>query len=941
METAQETKPKIEQPKSGSSAPSSGSEQTKQSPVAEDFSAPPEEGYSGLEIMKGVQFQYMDNIVVGIAGLKKNNTRSTSVSTILTAGMITSLFEIIKWFVSAFKSNTNGELLSLCIWFIILVLCFVIFFLIVPYIETGNNEKIATIKNNLCYIYKPTAKEKMGKSNNKTRVIFDGNNNIDFEASRKKYNENEGKNETKKGFFQKVMAKIKAIVLLVLLSISSFQAFAQSSIAFPQHVTNGEMKFWHIILFVIILLIIFTSILSMLRSMRMRREIELLSQKLFLLEDELNKYRELKYRNKYQNINPEKEFESGKNAFSQGDYTIAIELFTNAINSNSQRSRYYDYRADAFVRIGDMKKAQEDYENALKLTKDNSIDTIRISHKLAALFNNLGNAIVAERYYKSAIKTISQIPQNDAKKNYGEIINCLNDYATMLMSVDRLSDAEDILERASEICSKLESNSEKQKTLLAMTYNNSAILQKKLLKLSLAEKNYNQALRLYRELDNTNPEKYLPDVAMVFNNLGSYYKSVYRYDEAKKAYGESLKIRRNWANQNPGKYLTEVADTLNNYANLNRDMYNYDIAEEQYNEALSIFRQLVEGNKDEYLSGLATTLYDLAALYNDTKRFDEAEHLYQEALVIRRKLAENNSDAHRYDISGILHRLGYLKDDLKEYEEAEKYYQQALDIRKKLAEKNPVAFLRDVAMTLNNLANLYDETGRLEEAEECYQEAIGYYRQLLEKAPESILPNLAMTLNNLANLHGLRTKKTEEAEKEYKESLAIRRKLAEKDSDTFLPDVAMTIFCMADMHSNDLEKQEEAEQEYKEAIDLYRKLLEKNQERFLPDLANTLLGLALHYSIYYYKVDETEEKYKEALECYRQLSGKNPDEYLQLLAITLLCLSTFHSSNNRYDEAEKENQEALTIFRQLAEKDSDSFQSVIENILYNLNIMKS
>ena len=89
--------------------------------------------------------------------------------------------------------------------------------------------------------------------------------------------------------------------------------------------------------------------------------------------------------------------------------------------------------------------------------------------------------------------------------------------------------------------------------------------------------------------------------------------------------------------------------------------------------------------------------------------------------------------------------------------------------------------------------------------------------------------------------------------------------------------------------------------------------------------------------------DKAEKEYQEALSLFRQLAEKD-DSFLPQVAETLNDLARLHMNSEKQedrDEAEKEYQEALSLFRQLAEKDSDSFQSVIENILYNLNIMKS
>ena len=179
-----------------------------------------------------------------------------------------------------------------------------------------------------------------------------------------------------------------------------------------------------------------------------------------------------------------------------------------------------------------------------------------------------------------------------------------------------------------------------------------------------AEKSYQGALEIYRQLAEKKPKAYLPDVAMTLNNLAILYEMNKDYPKAEKEYDEALEIQRQLAEKNPKAYLPDVAITLNNLAILHRCVENYPQAKKEHDEALEIRRKLAQEKPKVYLPDVATTLNNLANVHADIN--DYYLHL-----------------------------------------QAEKEYDEALEIRRKLAQENPKAYLPDVATTLNNLAVFY------------------------------------------------------------------------------------------------------------------------------------------------------------------------------------------------------------------------------------------
>jgi tetratricopeptide (TPR) repeat protein len=77
-------------------------------------------------------------------------------------------------------------------------------------------------------------------------------------------------------------------------------------------------------------------------------------------------------------------------------------------------------------------------------------------------------------------------------------------------------------------------------------------------------KEYEEALKTYRELAEKEPETYLPYVAATLNNLGILDSAQNRLEEARKKYEEALKICRELAQKEPETYLPYVAAIFNN-----------------------------------------------------------------------------------------------------------------------------------------------------------------------------------------------------------------------------------------------------------------------------------------------------------------------------------------------------------------------------------------
>ena len=425
----------------------------------------------------------------------------------------------------------------------------------------------------------------------------------------------------------------------------------------------------------------------------------------------------------------------------------------------------------------------------------------------------------------------------------------------------------------------------------------------------LAEIQYREALKLYRELAQENPSVYGPDVAGTCNNLAIFLKaSSAGRKEAEALYREALKLRRELSKENPSMYSPNVAATCNNLAALlGESSAGREEAENLYREALERYRELAEENPSVYSPNVATTCNNLAIfLRASSAGRKEAEALYREALERYRELAEENPSVYSPNVAMTRNNLAnFLSDSSTGREEAEALYREALERYRELAEENLSVYSPNVSTTCNNLAALLSKSsaGR-EEAGALYREALERYRELAKENPSVYSPNVAMTCNNLANFLSASSAGREEAEALYRAALERYRDLAKENPSVYGLDVAMTCNNLAIFLEASSVGWREAEALYREALNLRRELAKKDPSVYGPDVAKTCNNLANFLKASSAGREEAEALYREALERYRELTRQAPEVYGHWLAWVCRDLGDFLRSDGRQEEAQ-------------------------------------
>lgn len=456
--------------------------------------------------------------------------------------------------------------------------------------------------------------------------------------------------------------------------------------------------------------------------------------------------------------------------------------------------------------------------------------------------------------------------------------------------------------------------------------------------------------------------------------LSNYNSNSLHYQISERDYTEALSIYRQLSTINSQAFQPEIAKTLNNLAVLHNDIYNHSAAKKEFNESLSIFRQLANINPDIFLPEVANTLSnlaklhnDMANLFNDSKIYNESEKDYKESLSIRRKLAKKDLGVFDVDVALTLNNLAKLhndmavfSDDSEKYNESETEYKESLSIRRELAEHNPKLF-PEVANTLNNLAKLHNDMALFYHDNKCFDEAETEYKEsllygkLLSMKHESFKPLVVRTLSNLAKLHSDMavfsniSEKYDEAEKDFEKSLSVGHQLSEHQPQIFLPVVASILFNQAQLHIHmasfyhDSKKNYMAEKELTEALSIYRKITEKNPYIFSLQIANTLHQLARIHRDSSNETDlkKSEEEFIEALEISKNICASNPNN-LKLQTLVPPILNNYGVllyKLNRDNEAEQKYIEALNILLDIERIAPDLCQKNIANTLYNIVVL--
>lgn len=259
-------------------------------------------------------------------------------------------------------------------------------------------------------------------------------------------------------------------------------------------------------------------------------------------------------------------------------------------------------------------------------------------------------------------------------KRYGGSLRVVYDYATFLHSINAYEDAIEtakwLLERAKEE-KDLEENVAAISNLLGVMFMETN-------QDEAAEKSYQEALGVFRQLAQNDPE-YNTQVADVYNNLGLLAFKRQACEEAEKFYRESIDIYLSLAHEDTtvAHYKSNLAGAYLNLAGMFVEMGKLADAQDYYLEAGMIYAELSKDIPGEYEPSMVGVYNNLGTLYCKSEQYQESEAYYKRAIDIARKLAQANPAIHEPLLAEAYYNLGLLYMDLKHETEAKNLLQKA------------------------------------------------------------------------------------------------------------------------------------------------------------------------------------------------------------------------------------------------------------------------
>ena len=233
---------------------------------------------------------------------------------------------------------------------------------------------------------------------------------------------------------------------------------------------------------------------------------------------------------------------------------------------------------------------------------------------------------------------------------------------------------------------------------------------------------YKAAIEIKERLVKENPKAYEQDLADSYNNLAILYKKIQRFDESEKMYKAAIEIRERLAKENPKAYEPYLVSSYNDLAFVYYETEQFKESEKTYKKAISIYEQLYENNPQEYRKVLALNCYLLATIMIKNNKNHDAIVQFERSL----KLC-NNINKDEFDMSLYTSSLCYLVDlysNEKNYTKAYSYNEVLIPLLKVNYEENAQRWKTEYNNKALNQSFYANLLGKFKEGEQYSLEAI-------------------------------------------------------------------------------------------------------------------------------------------------------------------------------------------------------------------------
>lgn len=437
-----------------------------------------------------------------------------------------------------------------------------------------------------------------------------------------------------------------------------------------------------------------------------------------------------------------------------------------------------------------------------------------------------------------------------------------------------------------------------------------------------AEASYNEALKIFHILEESNPNLYQDQIADVYNKLGSLYKKSKRLYEAEDFYNRALNTRLKLVEKYRQTFLPHLAWTYGNLGLLYRAKKSYKMSENSFKKALELRKELALTDRNDYLADLAWTWGNLGILYEDIRKEGIAQEKFLEALKIREELAERDPDTYLSDLAWIQTRLGIIYKKQQKYDLAKQMLLKALEIYDDLSSQNLDQLLYNKAWTWDQLGLLYINLKELDESERLFKESLKIKKELIKSKPFKYSKSILWSHTKLGMIY-THSKKWKEAKESYLKALSTAQNLASYLPDLYENKVADIQFQLGNYYRG-LNSLIKAEVAYREALKINLKLSKRNPESNLFNVDLIYYHLAKIYLVFN-RIRDAEICFLTAKKVRKRLAFRYPEIFLHYIEITIDQLGKLYISLKQYDKAIKSKLLDIKIYRRMVEINPKSF----------------
>jgi tetratricopeptide (TPR) repeat protein len=401
----------------------------------------------------------------------------------------------------------------------------------------------------------------------------------------------------------------------------------------------------------------------------------------------------------------------------------------------------------------------------------------------------------------------------------------------------------------------------------------SGILHQQQNELSLAEKRFAGAARLYQLLSRENPKQYEDSLSQNAYYQGILFEQMNEYVKSEQSFLAALKIKQQLAEHLPKTYRPKMASIYQHLGAVYMSSGDTLKSENAFNQAITIYNQLATVDSKSYYQEAALTQIQLGNAYYGNGNFAKAENIFLNALESHKKSPLLQSDpAWLQEQANTHYKLGNVYKALNEYLKAESAFTESLDLLKKAGGDINTSYQLRVAQTEQNLGFLYQAK-----------------------------------------------KDFENAKKSYLKSFDLFSKLSGQDTTLYFPEKASLQASLGEMNTYNAPKRDlgKSESYYWEALKMYKSLIIKQPQIYNEPLANTYQAVGRLYRL---KKEPffAEKVLLEALVLREQAAASQSSTQLAALAYLKMDLSGIFIDKKDFVAAESYLNQAVEIFKSLS-----------------------